>query len=271
MKANKFALLLCLLATLLATGTFAAELTVIELRNRTAEEILPVLRPLAGQQVGLSGVDYKLIVRGTPEEIAKIREVLAVLDRAPRQLLISVRYGGAPQKKTSDVGANANIGNGGAQVSVHGNVSTSSASDSAVSSIRVLEGNSAHISTGQSVPVVTAFLPTQYNKRTTSIGIATDYRELESGFNVLPLLSGDRVLLDIATQQQRMNDGNAGTTNTQRVNTTVAGKLGEWIELGSVTATGTEQRSSVATVGAERRISTQSDTRTVSVKVEQVQ
>jgi type II secretory pathway component GspD/PulD (secretin) len=268
MKQNRFAFLL---AALVACCALAADLVVIELHNRTAEAVLPALRPLVGPQVSLSGIDYKLLVRGDPEDVAKIREVLAVLDRAPLQLLISVRYAGAPQSKTSAIGANANINNGGAQVAVRGSVSTNANADASVGAVRVLEGNSAHISTGQSVPVVTAFIPTQYSRRSSSVGIATDYREVTSGFDVLPRLNGERVVLEISAQQQRFTDSNAGSASTQRASTTIAGKLGEWIDLGGVTSASNEQQSGVHIAGAERRVSTQSDERTIAVKVEQVQ
>jgi type II secretory pathway component GspD/PulD (secretin) len=269
MKATgKILLILCAIA---ARCAVAADLVVIDLHNRTANEVLPSLRPLVGPDVALSGVDYKLLVRGSAADVEKIREVLAVLDRAPRQLLISVRYGGNPQSKSSELGAAANIDNRGAQVTVHGDVTTRTVADSNTSSVRVLEGNSAHISTGQSVPVITAFVPTQFIGKNSTIGIATDYRELSSGFTVLPRVNSDRVVLEVSTQQQRLLDSNAGVATTQRASTTIAGRLGEWIELGGVTSTAEEQHSTVGIAGGARRVSTQSDARTIAVKVEQVQ
>jgi type II secretory pathway component GspD/PulD (secretin) len=257
-----------------ASIAWAAELTVIDLHSRTAEEMLPILRPLVGPDVALSGIDYKLLVRGDASEVARIREALAVLDKAPRQLLISVRYDGQPHSKSTDVGVAGTVDNDGSQIAVRGKSTLHTASDSSVSSVRVLEGNGARISTGQSVPVVAALmLPSRGGRQNIVAGVTTDYRELTSGFDVLPRVNANRVVLDISTQQERVaelgqaNLGQSGST-VQRATTTIAGRIGEWIELGSVTSSITEQRTGLSTGGAGHRLSTQSDARTIAVMVE---
>jgi type II secretory pathway component GspD/PulD (secretin) len=261
-----------LAALLLAVSASAADLTVIDLHNRTADEVLPALRPLVGSDVVLSGIDYKLLVRGAAEDVARIREALTVLDRTPRQLIVSVRYTGHPQGRSTDLGLGGTITNSGSQIEVRAGTATRTAEDSSVSSVRVLEGNGAHISSGQSVPTVTAVLwGPRSGRRNVVGGVATDYRELNSGFDVLPRVNGDRVMLDIATQQERATDQGQVSTTVQRATTTVAGRLGEWIEIGGVTSSISEQSTSVGLSGGARRVTTQSDQRTIAVKVEQVQ
>jgi hypothetical protein len=255
---------------LAAVASVASDLTVIELHNRTADEVLPVLRPLVGADTALSGIDYKLLVRGSAEDVAHIRAALAVVDRAPRQLLISVRYDGQPHGRSTDVGAAGTITNSGSQIVVRGGTTTRTASDNSVSSVRVLEGNGAHVSTGQSIPVITAALLSSRNNRQSLTGMATDYHELTSGFDVMPRVNGDRVVVDISTQQQRAVDLGQGSATTQRATTTVAGRIGEWIELGGVTSSISEHSSSVGIAGGTNHVSTQSDERTIAVKVEQV-
>jgi hypothetical protein len=98
-----------------------------------------------------------------------------------------------------------------------------------------------------------------------------EYHELSSGFEVLPRLNGERVMLDIATQQERATDLGQVSAVVQRATTTVTGKLGEWIEIGGVTSSLSEQRSGVGLVGGAHSVTTQSDQRTIAVKVEQVQ
>jgi len=122
------------------------------------------------------------------------------------------------------------------------------------------------------VPMVTAVLGLGPRAVRRSVGgVAMEYRELSSGFDVLPRLNGDRVLLDIATQQERTTDQGRAATAMQRASTTVAGRLGEWIELGGVTSSLSEQSSGVSLSGGASRVSTQSDQRTIAVKVEQVE
>jgi len=256
---------------LVACSSYAADLTIIDLHHRTAEEVLSALRPLVDSEVALSGIDYKLLVRGSASEVARIREALTVLDRAPRQWMISVRYSAGPESRTSDIGVASGTTNRSSQITLGGGVTTSTIRDNSVSTVRVLEGNGAHIATGQSVPVVTAvILPSPSNTRSVIAGVATDYRELTSGFNVVPRVNGDRVILDISTQQQRATDLGSGSATVQRTTTTVAGRLNEWIDLGGVTSSLSEQRTDIGIGGGTRRLTTQSDERTVAVKVEQV-
>jgi type II secretory pathway component GspD/PulD (secretin) len=253
----------------------AADLTVIELHNRTAEEMLPVLRPLVGANAALSGMDYKLFVRGNATDVASIREALAVLDRTPRQLMVSVRYNDNPQDKSIGVGVGGKViqsnGNTSTRAGVHAGTTISTANDSSVSSVRVLEGNGAHIATGQSVPMVTAVRwPSSSNSQRGINGVAIDYHEYTSGFDVMPRINGDRVLLDISTQQERANTAQNGGT-VQRATTTLSGRLGEWIELGGVTSSSDEQSSNVGIGRGSRVVTTQSDRQTIEVKVEEVE
>ncbi len=273
-----FCSLIAALALRVSTVT-AADLTVIELRNRTADEMLPVLRPLVGSDAALSGIDYKLFVRGTATDVARIREALAVLDRTPRQLMVSVRYNDNPQDKSTGVGIGGSVGNNGVtinrtKVGVHAGTTISTASDSRISSVRVLEGNGAHIATGQTIPLVTAVRwPTRssQNQQNTINGVAIDYHEFSSGFEVMPRINGDRVLLEISTQQERAPDGSRNSGAVQRANTTVAGRLGEWIELGGVTTSAYEQNTNVGTAGGGRIITTQSDRQSIEVKVDEIE
>lgn len=255
------ALTLCVVVGLRVS---AADLVVIDLQNRTADDLMPALKPLVGPDVALSGIDYKLLVRGSATEIAKVKQAVAVLDKAPRQLLVSVRYTGAPDSSSN----NASVGVGNSIV-VRGGTTTRTGIDASTSSVRVLEGNSAHISTGQSVPIVTAFIPTEITGRGGTVGIATDYRDVSSGFNVKPRINGSRVFLEVSTRQERLTDSQG--LNVQRADTTISGNLGEWIELGGVSSSSSEQRTSVGLTGGSRRVTTDSDQRSISIKVDAVQ
>ena len=243
----------------------AEPLTIIDLRNRTAEEVLPVLRPLAGPDVSISGVDYRLLVRGSPDAIAQIREAVAVLDRAQRQLRVSVRYLTEADRANSGVRINADNG----AVSVGAGSSVRTAADAAVSSVQVLEGTSASISDGASTPIVTAAW-SGTRPRGGSTGAVLGYRETTSGFTVTPRVNGDRVFLDIASQQQRIaGSANAGAS-AQSIVTTLSGKFGEWIELGGVSESGSAASNDVAPTGGSLRVGTQSDRRTIEVKVDPI-
>ena len=68
-------------------------LEVITLKYRTAEQVIPVLKPLLGKDGTLSGMQNQLIVRTSPANLADIKKVLVTLDAMPRRLMIKVGEG----------------------------------------------------------------------------------------------------------------------------------------------------------------------------------
>jgi type II secretory pathway component GspD/PulD (secretin) len=114
--------LLFVAPALLAQGV----LEVISLRHRTAEQVIPVLRPLLEPGGTMSGQYNQLIVRTGPDNLAQIRAVLESIDRPLRRLVVSVRFDNTQQ-------------------------SARSARDEQVDQrIQTLEGGQAYISSGQS-------------------------------------------------------------------------------------------------------------------------
>jgi hypothetical protein len=61
---------------------------------------------------------------------------------------------------------------------------------------------------------------------------STNYRDLSSGFYILPRLIEGKVVLEISPQGQTMKQ--EGTIQFQTAVTRITGKLGEWIEIGGV-------------------------------------
>ncbi len=66
-------------------------LEIIELRSRPAEDLIPLLSPIAGADGTVTGTGGTLFIRAAPERIADIRRVLQQIDRPARNLLIQVR------------------------------------------------------------------------------------------------------------------------------------------------------------------------------------
>src|SRR5678816_1778749 len=76
---------------LIAGPVMGQSLEVIDLKYRTAAEVIPVLQPLVEQGGALTGQDYKLFVRTSPANLRQLRAALEQIDRKPNQLLVSVR------------------------------------------------------------------------------------------------------------------------------------------------------------------------------------
>jgi len=246
------------LSPLLATPALSQALTVIDLKHRTVDEVLPVLQPLVGKDAALSGIDYRLLVRASDEDVTRIREALTVLDRAPKQLLVSVRYARQSEIEREHLSASGHIGTNGSQVTLRAGSDRGSRDVGNVSSVRVLEGQAAYVSSGERVPTISAGLISQRRA-----GAVIGEREVTSGFQVQPRINGNAVTLDVGAQQEQLR---GGVIATQSVNTSVMGKLGDWLTLGGVNET-TNSRS--AGIGSQR-IETASDQQRLWIKVELV-
>jgi len=284
-----FALASALLLALPAAAQ--QEMEIIPLQHRPLEQVLPVLRPLLEPGGTLSGMGDKLIVRASRRNRDEIRQALAAIDTAARSLVIQVTqdretamhdsgaeaYGRVGSGNVRIIqpssGAASGAGNGGGSVEIrrNGNVvggriveSRSARSSGATQSVRVVEGGRAYINVGQSLP-----LPMRQVIVGPGGAIVTDsvvYRDIGQGFYAEPRLSGDRVTLEISPQFDTPGNAGYGSVNTQRLSTTVSGRLGEWIELGGSgqQAIGSE-RGNLSTGTAEVR-----DSRGIWLRVEEV-
>ncbi|MDW8469872.1 MAG: secretin N-terminal domain-containing protein [Burkholderiales bacterium] len=99
-----------LLALLAIEALAQPQLEVLPLRSRTAEELIPILRPLVEPGGVLTGQGYQLIVRASPRNLEEIRSAIASLDRPPRRLVIAVRQGASAAQQASDLEARVRIG-----------------------------------------------------------------------------------------------------------------------------------------------------------------
>lgn len=246
-------------ACLTAGVVCAQSLEVIELKYRTADEVIPILQPLLEQGGVLTGQDDKLIVRASSANLAQLRAALAQIDRMPRQFLVSVRRASRQQIEQERVSAGVAVGNRGAAVSVQATDDRQQRDSHGVASVAVLEGNAAFIATGSNVPVVTSVIRGAGRRGRT--GASVGYRDVTSGFTVTPRLAGERVLLEIEQQSQELAGGGV---RTQSLATQVSGKPGEWLQLGGVNQSSQSQSSGVLS----RQYATRSSDEGVWVRVE---
>ncbi|MEI6317684.1 MAG: secretin N-terminal domain-containing protein [Pseudomonadota bacterium] len=242
---------------------------ILPLRYRTAEQMVPLVRPLVPPPGTVSGIQNQLIVHTTPQNLAEIRAVLERIDTLPRRLLISVRQDADTASAADGVTVSGRAASGRGEVSI-GNPppgtgagvqvysTTRSGSDRANQQVQALEGQPAMIHAGRSIPV-----PVRQIVRGPAGVQAVDsveYREVSTGFQVVARLSGDEVILDILPQRQSVASGPLpGSVDTQQIATTVRGRLGEWIDLGG-SARSSDDRQSVllgragASAASERRV-----------------
>lgn len=261
-------LITALLLLLAAAGLFAQSLEIIELRNRPAEQILPVIQPLLGKEGTASGSGFQLIVRTTPANLAQIRQVVASLDRAPRQLVIHVRQTFGAAGAASGVGGQVILapGDSGARANLWNNSGT--AQDNVAQQVRVLEGNQAYINTGTSTLVTQRTVTRTVGGSVIQESVVP--RDYNTGFYVTPRVNGQTVFLDIGAQRDTPLGSGAGmgkgAASVNRVVSTVSGRLGEWIELGGVNLAQSAETSGVLARSSDAG----SQERRVLVRVEEV-
>lgn len=254
-----------------ASVAWAQSLQVIELKYRTADEVIPILQPLLESGGALSGRDYTLFVRTSASNLAQLKGAVAQIDRKPRQLLVSVRKSTAEDLQREGINVSGNVQRGRSSasvnerpgsdpgVSVRGTSQDHRSSGGGISSVSVIEGASAFISSGTSVPIVTTVIAG--GGRRPWAGTSTEYRDLASGFLVTPRVSGDAVVLDIEQREEKLQNG---TIRNQNLTTQISARMGEWIRLGGIEeSTSTSQRGVLS-----RQYSTNSQSQSVWVKVE---
>jgi len=240
------------------SGIAQYALEIIPLRHATVEQVLPTLRPLLEPGGTLTGQRDQLIVRASPANVAEIRRALEAIDRAPRRLVILVRFDDAADASQRELGASGRISNRGSDIEVRAQDARSVREERVDQRIQVLEGGVARIFTGESRPV-------RRNIQTPAgtIGQQTIVVQ-ETGFEVAPRVSGERVFLDIAPQRERFDA--RGGIQGQRLATSVVGRLGEWFEIGGVAERQSRDDRGLASAGEARS----SASRRIWVKVEEL-
>lgn len=206
-------------------------LEVIELRHRTAEQVLPDLRPLLEPGGVLTGQRNQLIVRTSARNLDEIRRALEALDRPARRLVISVRFDEAGTDARSAFAASGVVSTQGAAARVQAQEERSRATERVDQRVQVLEGGRAMIATGQSRPVqhteILGNPGTQVRRQTVIV------QDIATGYEVVPRLSGNTVFLEIAPQRQAAGTI-PGSVQGYGAATTASGRLGEWFELAGI-------------------------------------
>ena len=248
MKSKYFLMMVLtlLFVTTAQLGALAQSLEIIELRHKPAEQIIPVLRPMLDRDGVITGTGFQLMLRTSPQNLAQIRQLVASLDRAARQLIIQVRQDNDSSGSRFDARGNVVLSTGNSRASGSIIDGTSTGANNITQTVRTQEGSPAYISSG------TSQLIPQRNVRRTVNGVVVQdtavERDIASGFYVTPRVAGENVTLDISTQRDTPAAAlGAGAANVNRTATTVSGRLGEWIEVSGVNQSRSSDSSGILT------------------------
>ena len=234
---------LCFLFAMLfsVTAMAATEFKIITLQHRFADELLPIIQPLAGEDGVVTGMQNQLIIRTSPENMAEIEQVIASMDVARSNLKITVnRQNNLDSTQHGvDVSGRKRIGNvaistnryprrarDGVQIDIQNNSSTTKQNSQQF--INVVDGEFAFIQVGQSVPFTQEWRT--FTHRYTHIKRTTEFIEVSTGFAVRPRSIGGQIELDITPRIAQLNQ--QGFIDFEALRTVVRVNKGEWFDLG---------------------------------------
>lgn len=270
-------------AILLApTSEGADEARIIQLKHRAANDVIPLIRPLLGPDDALTGMDYRLIIRTSDKNLREIEQLLAQVDVARQRLRITVEQTVADDRASTSqsVTGEARVGdraritlpakppeNGGLVVEKDGVRYTAShrigsSNNATTQTVMTVDGQRAYIRVGQSVPHVRKILA--LSRRPLVLLQDVEFQDVTTGFDVLPRVRGDRVLVEITPRLSSLRNPATGLADFQELSTTVETKLGEWLDLGQIM----ESRGEVERAILESTHTTSGERRTVRLKIE---
>ncbi|WP_040661989.1 secretin N-terminal domain-containing protein [Nitrococcus mobilis] len=212
-----------LLLILLASSASAAQIEVIELRHQLAETLLPTLSAVADEDVVVRAAGARLIVRGSPSAIERMRELVRKLDTPMQSLQISVRRVSVAAAGSEGLGA----GREGAEV-----YRSRSAEDARlVQTVTAMPGRAAFIDTGKIIPTTDRFVA--LNRRGgAAYTERRRYRHWPEGFYATARLVAGRTVVDISVADSA--GAVEGVVPSRRIVSTVSGELGAWLPIGVV-------------------------------------
>ena len=232
MKMGKRLLILC--STLLLgwhAAIAAPEGVLFDIHSRPAEDLVPQVRMLLGEDGSVAAYGNRLIVRAPAKRLEEVRWLISELDRAPRNLMVEVRVDREDNRQAS--GADVHLNDMQANVRFH-QYSTRGKGD-ILQRVRTIDGRPALIQIGQSVPVYS--VERSRNGADVSERVDVEYKDIHTGIYVVPRTHGDNVTVEVYQQAESMAV-RPGHFNTQQANTVVSGRLGDWIPIGSIDTSG---------------------------------
>ncbi len=245
----------------------AQQMEIIELRSKTVEEVLPTLLPLVEPGGTLTGMNNQLFLKASPRNRSDIKRALAAIDKPTRRLIIRITQNRNAEESARGAEASGQVVLGSTRHSEVGARvwdTKSVRGEQAAQMVQTVEGGQAFIRIGRSLA-----LPMRQMVIGPGGAIINEtvvYRDVGSGFYAVPRLNGERVSLEISQQAESVGAYPRGSISSQRLSTTVSGRLGEWIELGGGGRQAAGSQGGAFSVGS----SDARDNRAIWLKVEEV-
>lgn len=243
--------MLLVLALLLAPQLHAQSLTTIQLTNRPAMEVIPIVEPMLAADDVITGHAFKIFLRTSPEMLAQVMDMIDAIDVAAKVLQISVFQGNARGVRELGISGIIQFGNGNTNIVIgtsnktddtgsisystdnaSGSISSTSThtrqKNNPVHQLRVTEGTQGYIETGKQI----AFFSSANRTRHKATGSSIEFRDVTTGFYVLPQIHGDKITLQVSPFKNSQSRAGTGDIETMHANTTITGPIGKWLLIG---------------------------------------
>ena len=267
---RRLLLIICLsvFASALCSNRAAADnptVKVYELHYQLASSVLPTVDGLLADGESANEYNNQLVVNASATTHHQIAALLQEIDTPSRNLLISVRNNNSSDMDSSNIGAQGVIRTGDVYLGAGGPIErkrglivrkdgmtvqtdrqVQHGNTEQAQQLRALEGHPAWISTGQDIPY------RSYDRWSNPV---TDYQNADQGFYVTARIIGNRVQLDISTSNDALSEEpherRRGVINTQQLQTSVTGAIGEWINIGAIDEQSSNSDSSYSSYSRE--------------------
>ena len=238
-------LLPLIFVTLLINNSFAVETIteVIPLFNRPASEVIPLISPLLEDTDRVIADGSNLIVKSAPERLGELIMLIDKIDAPLNNLIITAIQSRHATARELNAAARVNFNHprnnqfkSSGRIAGHYYQTNDQNSNESTQTIRVLEGNPAHISVGSSYPIQNVQI---YNSGYgyPAVSTSTEFIDATTGFAVTPRLieknpslEKQQVILEVSPWSENVTTN--GQIETRNAQSTIKINLGEWVELG---------------------------------------
>ena len=219
------------------------EFKIITLQHRFAEEILPAIKPLVGDDGTATAMQNNLIIRTSRKNMAEIEQLVTSLDNVRENLKITIR-----RNTNNDMGRsraeisgrrridNVTVETGSRRINKQNGVvldienyqNKSNVSNEQF--IRVADGEQAFISVGQSIPYTQEWI--SLSNRYIGIQRNTAFVNIDTGFAVRPRTVGNQVELEITPRFSQLNQN--GFIDFTTLTTIIRVNRDEWLDVAGI-------------------------------------
>ena len=234
---------LVLVIEVLCTVSMAKDVAVIRIKYRWASELLPVVQSMLSPagSVTVSERVNSLVIVDNPDAIQRVRAYLGHFDKPLEQVRIRVRFyeqrageAGSASARGRASGDDWEVATGGrkkdgADISVEGGHRRQT--NFSEHSVIATAGQAAYIVAGKEIPYHERW--PHHSKRYGTGGDTVIFQVAETGFEVIPTILTDNVLIKIVPRIAYGDDPD-GVVRFYGAQTEVTVPFGRWVEIGGV-------------------------------------